>query len=503
MGTRNSSRVVLMFKLPFILGLLVLSGCVSTASAPKSFITRDGHRLVDGDREFRFAGIHAPELHRIEDDVRGICEADPRGWGQYFKWPTPAEQENWIKALVHSGHKAVRVYVLSVSSPHDEACEREVHILPPATPGGMPRLNEVAMVHYDRMIALADKHDLRLILPFIDHWSWWGGRAELAAFYHEDGSALQDIHSKTYAAYLNIIREVIERTNTITGRKYRDEPAIMAWETGNELKDSTEPFVVRTAAFIKSLAPNHLVVDGTYLTINPFSLMDPNIDIISNHLYAVNGNDDPAQVMNDLREVGGRKVYMIGEFGLTDAPGIDAILQAAVHSEVNGAKTAGALLWSFRGHREEGGFYWHKESSGHYSYHLPGFPENDSNEEMRVIESVRRAQAQMDGLEFEAPLPVPEAPVLHAIADPREKIHWMGAPLGRLYRVERAEAAEGPWTILSSSVSDGRNGFNPATDVIFRDETAVVPGREYYYRVSAINEGGTSEPSNVMRTVVP
>src|SRR5690606_39360604 len=83
-----------------------------------NFITRDGHRLMDGKAEFRFAGIHAPELHRIEDDARGPCKADPRGWGQYFHWPTAEEQENWIKALVYTGHKAMRVYVLSRSEEH-------------------------------------------------------------------------------------------------------------------------------------------------------------------------------------------------------------------------------------------------------------------------------------------------------------------------------------------------------------------------------------------------
>ena len=48
------------------------------------FITRDGSRLLDGDRPFRFAGLHAPELHRIEDDERGVCKEDRRGWGQYI-----------------------------------------------------------------------------------------------------------------------------------------------------------------------------------------------------------------------------------------------------------------------------------------------------------------------------------------------------------------------------------------------------------------------------------
>lgn len=483
--------------LRFLLSAACLSWLIGCASQPQ-FITRDGHRLMEGGKEFRFAGIHAPELHRIEDDSRGVCEADPRGWGQYFKWPTPLEQENWIKALVGSGHRAMRVYVLSVSTPYDAACARETHILPPATPGGLPRLNETAMVHYDRMIALADKHDLRLILPFIDHWKWWGGRDQLAAFYGEQGEDLHNIDSKTYAAYLNIIKQVITRKNTITGRYYRDEPAIMAWETGNELKESTPAFVSRTAAYIKALDPNHLVIDGTYLKVNRFSLDDPNVDIISNHFYTVNDNNNPEQIAKDLEAIDGKKVYLVGEFGLRDAAGLNEIMQAAVHTEHEGAKTAGAFIWGFRGHREEGGFYWHKESTGHYSYHLPGFPVNDDNEEMAVVDLVRAAQAQMAGREKAPPLPRPEAPLLRDIVNPKRNISWMGAPLGRFYRVERATSASGPWRTVGDDIEDGKNEFDPRVEALFQDPSILQPGIKYYYRVISKNESGESPPSNVV-----
>lgn len=475
--------------------VLLGQGC---ATQTKNFITRDGHRLLDGKKEFRFAGIHAPELHRIEDDSKGPCVADPRGWGQQFKWPTALEQENWIKALAYSGHKAMRVYVLSVWTPYDEACGRETHILPPQVSGGIPRLNENAMLHYDRMIALADEYNLRLILPFVDHWKWWGGRDQLAAFYGEQGTDLHDINSKTYAAYLNIIKQVITRTNTITGRKYRDEPAIMAWETGNELKESTEQFVRRTAAYIKALDSNHLVIDGTYLAINGFSLDDPNVDIISNHYYTTNGNNNREQVVKDLKAIDGKKPYLIGEFGLRDAAGLNDIMQAIVHTEHNGARAVGGFIWGFRGRREEGGFYWHKEYTGHYSYHLPGFPDNDENEEQAVVDLVRLAQAQLEGKKTPQPLPVPEPPILHSIENPNKNIRWMGSPLGRFYRIEKAEHEAGPWRVIADDISDGRNEFNPQTDVLFRDSEPMVSGNTYFYRLVAKNESGESKPSNVI-----
>ncbi len=462
------------------------------------FITRQGAELMEGDKTFRFAGIHAPELHRIEDDARGTCKADPRGWGQYFKWPTAQEQENWIKAMVATGAKAQRVYVLSVQQENDKGCGRETHILAPSTPDGMPRLNEKAMTVYDNMIAEADKQGLRLILPFIDHWWWWGGREQLAAFYHEKPEAFYDTSSKTYQAYKDVIRQVITRTNTVTGRPYYDEKAIMAWETGNELEDTNAAFLHETAAWIKKLAPHQLVVDGTYKKINDFSVNDPNVDIVSNHYYTNAGNNHPDQVKKDLTAIGGKKVYLVGEFGLLDSSELNSIMQSIVHTDVNGAKAAGGFIWGFRGHRQDGGFYWHKEYTGHYSYHLPGFPEGKVNQEMDVVNLVRTASAQMSGLDKAPPLPVPDAPQLHASQSPFA-INWMGAAVGRSYDVERADSENGPWKVVGHDISDGIQAWDPAKMDLFRDDYSTLTlGKTYYYRVVAKNESGKSAPSNVI-----
>lgn len=466
------------------------------------FISRDGHQLKDGDQAFRFAGIHAPELHRIEDDAKGVCKADPRGWGQYFKWPTAEEQENWIQSLTLTGHKAMRVYVLSVATEHDKACDRETHILPPVTADGMPRLNEVAMVHYDRMIALSEKHGLRLILPFIDHWKWWGGREQLAAFYGETEDDFYDVNSKTYKAYLHIIKQVINRTNTFTGRKYHDEKAIMAWETGNELKFTNASFLKKTAAHIKALAPKQLVMDGTYLKINEFAKTDPNVDIISNHFYTVNKNNNPEQIMKDLKAIDGKKVYFVGEFGLESAEFLDSVMQQAVHAEYNGAQAAGAFIWGFRGRRHNGGFYWHREYTGNYSYHLPGFPEGYQNQELEVVDLVRKAMAQMDGQKSIPALPAPQAPVLRAIQTPNN-LQWLGSPVGRWYRFERATSKHGPWSVIGTGISDGHNRFDPAKDVLFADPLPRQSGRSYFYRVIAFNESGSSKASNVESYLEP
>jgi len=484
----------------WLISFALLTTCLPVF-AIDNFITRQGHQLFDGEKTFRFAGIHAPELHRIENDAKGKCPEDPRGWGQYFQWPTEDEQENWIKALTGTGHKAMRIYVLSVEDPSDQACQRQTHILKPLAADGMPRLNEQAMEVYDHMIALADQYELRLILPFIDHWQWWGGRQQLAAFYGEQESDFYDTRSRTYAAYLDIIRQVITRKNTLTGRYYFDEKAIMAWETGNELKDTNQAFLEKTVAHINTLAPHQLIVDGTYLTINDFAINNPHVDIISNHFYTVNGNNNPDTIKQNLKQIAGKKAYMVGEFGLEDATVLEKIMHTAVNYEVNGAKTVGAFIWGFRGHRHDGGFYFHKEGTGHYSYRLPGFKEADNNQESTVINIVRHATAGMNGKQKVPELAAPEAPKLREISSP-ENIKWMGSPLGRHYRIERSENQEGPWLVIGDKISDGKPQFNPAVDKLFSDDSALKIGKPYYYRVIAKNETGESTPSNIQSLVI-
>jgi hypothetical protein len=390
----------------------------------------------------------------------------------------------------------MRIYVLSVAHPADEACGRETHILPPLNKGGMPRLNEKAMQVYDQMIALSDQHGLRLILPFIDHWQWWGGREQLAAFYDEPQEAFYDIKSKTYQAYLNIIEQVITRKNTLTGRYYYDEKAIMAWETGNELKDTNQAFLERTVAMIDKLAPHQLIVDGNYLQLNEYAITNPYVDIISNHFYTTNGNNKPQTIKQNLAQIAGRKVYMVGEFGLTDAKTLDEIMQTAVHHDFEGAQAAGAFIWGFRGHRHNGGFYFHKEYTGHYSYRLPGFVDGQDNQEQQVVALVRKAQAQMAGFNEAPRLPIPEAPKLRVI-DGVDNIRWLGAPLGQTYRVERSTNSQGPWQVVGENISDGKQRFDPAVDRLFFDNPPQVEGLRYYYRVTAINDSGESPPSNI------
>lgn len=474
----------------------------SNQSNFKHFIRRRGSELIDGEECFRFAGIHTPELHMIEDDVRGQTPAG----GLYFKLPTQEEQENWIKAQVYTGAKAQRCYVLSIENVNSQDAPEDrplCHVLAPLPGSNEPRLNETAMLIYDRMIALADKHQLRLILPFIDHWHWWGGRKELAAFFAEPEDAVYDINSQAFQAYKSLIKQVINRKNTITGRYYHQEKAIMAWETGNELDGTNPEFLEATARWIKQLAPQQLMMDGSFKTLNEYAIESDYVDIISNHLYQF--TDDPlvTTLAANLKQVAGRKPYYVGEFGLVSCEEMLAVMNAIADLEVDGHRAVGGLVWGSRGHRRDGGYYWHREHTGHYSYHIPGFTkEGEQNSESEIVDCVRAAAARMAGLESVPALPIPEPPTLLP-SDDVAKIDWMGAPVGRYYDIERAESTSGPWQRVGENISDGHNCWDPQSMSLFSDLSDLVGGTRYFYRVFAKNESGVSAASNIISIYFP
>jgi hypothetical protein len=216
--------------------------------------------------------------------------------------------------------------------------------------------NEQGFRALDKVIEVARRKGIRVIIPFVDQAKWWGGIGEYAA---ED--------------FKTTIRYLLTRKNTFTGVEYRDEPAIFGWETGNEI-DATPTWTREIAAYIKQLDRNHLVVDGKSLRGVPTeSLDDPNVDVITTHHYPWGDDHD---YVKPHALVKGKKAYFVGEFGFVEIPHIARAIQAVIDDGI-----PGALLWSLRMHRREGGFYWHMEvGTGrniYKAFHWPGLGQRD------------------------------------------------------------------------------------------------------------------------------
>lgn len=462
--------------------LLAVAQPLGAKAAPDSsgfthFITKSGHTLKDGDADFRFISAAVPNLGMVED----------------IEWriPTPWEQEDAFKSLAQMGGTATRPYVLSVQKPEDTAEQRA--IMAPASPGGPLRFNEAVFVAMDHMLALANQYGVRLLVPFIDEYQWHGGIAELASFRGKTKDQFWT-DEQLKADFKSIIAYTLNRTNTVTGVPYKEDKAILAWETGNELVPKAAGWTPEMASYIKSLDPNHLVADGKY-GIDDASLADANIDIVSNHYYPDHYADYAAQANLDMAKAkAADKAFIIGEFGFRPTAEVATFLDSVIE---NG--TAGALVWSLRFHNRDGGFYPHVEGIRdgvlYKSYHWPGFPEGEAQDETALLNLIRTKAYAIRGIAAPPPLPVPDAPTFLPI-DAVSTMSWQGAAGAQSYTVERAESADGPWTMAGAGIYDSV----PGETQLFHD-TAAVTGQVYWYRVQAVNGSGQSGYSNVQGPV--
>jgi mannan endo-1,4-beta-mannosidase len=441
------------------------------------FVRRDGDVLKEGDREFRFISFNIPNLHYVEDDMRFDR-------GMPFRLPDDFEIDDALGTIAQMGGQVVRTYTLSVKKADD----------PPDLPRyilGPGRFNEEAFAVLDRVVAAAARHRVRLIIPFVDQWSWWGGLAELAAF---RGKKLEDCWTDPVLIddFKAIVAHLVERKNTVTGIAYRDDPTILAWETGNELHGT--PAWTRTiAAHIKALDPRHLVVDGAHRrTLLEESITDPSIDLVGTHHYEKDAREMIANIRESAKMARGRKPYHVGEFGFLGTESLRAVMDAVLEE-----KLAGALLWSLRYRAREGGFYWHHEPAGgdrFKAYHWPGSEIGESYDERRLMRIVREKAFEIRGLEL-PPLPAPASPRLLSVGA-GSLVTWQGSVGAWGYDVERSDSAGGPWTAAGLKVSEAQVQYRP----LFADESAR-PGRSFFYRVIARNPAGASPPSNVVGPV--
>ncbi|MEN6386925.1 MAG: hypothetical protein ABFD79_17225 [Phycisphaerales bacterium] len=464
----------------FITVLLILSfaffACAQD-SLLKSFVYTDKDKLMDENGEMRFLSFNIPCLHYNEDNM-AFTQTNP--------WRLSNEYEitDALETIRQMGGQVVRTYSLSVRKPgEDPNIPRHIN-----APG---QFDEEAFKALDCVLAVANQKGIRLIIPIIDNWKWWGGIPALTEY---RGKSVNDFWSEEqlFDDYKLIVDYLVNRTNTITGVQYKDDKAILAWETGNELT-CTPQWTAKAAAYIKSVDKNHLVMDGYHSNyFREESIADKNVDILTTHHYSTNPQENVSQIKKNIVKSRGKKPYVVGEFGFVPTNAVESILKAVQQENISGA-----LIWSLRFHNRDGGFYWHHEPLGgdlFKAYHWPGFESGSAYDEKNLMNLMRTKAYEIRNLQIPE-IEKPQPPVLLDILD-NSQISFQGSAGAQSYIVERAFAKTGPWIIADNNVSDADVQYRP----LFNDVTAPV-GSACYYRVKAKNIAGTSEPSNVVGPV--
>ncbi|CAD6266710.1 unnamed protein product [Miscanthus lutarioriparius] len=151
------------------------------------------------------------------------------------------------------------------------------------------------------------KHGIKMILSLVNYYHDYGGRKQYVDWAKNQGQNIPSddaffTNPVIKGFYMNHIKAILTRVNTLTGVAYKDDPTIMAWELMNEPRcqcDVTCPtifqsWITEMAAHVKSIDGNHLLdagLEGFYGLLPPLSRSSMNplrhdkmgIDFIANN----------------------------------------------------------------------------------------------------------------------------------------------------------------------------------------------------------------------------
>lgn len=191
--------------------------------------------------------------------------------------------------------------------------------------------NPALLTGLDHALAELGKRNMTAVIYLTNFWEWSGGM--MTYLYWTNGGRyvnmndpahpwpeFPDMSSKFYGhaaavrMFDDYVRAVVGRRNSVTGRLYRDDPAIMAWQLANEPRPggSNEAghkhmqaylaWIQSSGRLIKSIDPNHLLSTGSEGTqgcldddqcvIDAHS--SPDVDYVTAHIWPQNwGWADP------------------------------------------------------------------------------------------------------------------------------------------------------------------------------------------------------------------
>jgi mannan endo-1,4-beta-mannosidase len=370
------------------------SGSADTPASSKNsgdFVTRHGSKLELGGKPFEFAGTNNYYLgyksstmaDRVLDDAQAARFDVMRTWGfQDFQNPDGSDS-------VQSSFEGVWYQAWDAAAGH------------PMINGGANGLQKL-----DHVIAAAGARNIKLIIPFVNNWNGFGGMDQYVRWAGGSTHAQFYTDPKIQGWFKTYISTLLNRTNSITGVKYKDDPTIMSWELANEPRctsagvypdgkcDTTTitNWASTMSTFIKTIDTHHLLAvgdEGAFcrapadwtLTqkygasgygpglgedckdgIDTIALTAlPNIDMMSMHLYPDNWKESVAWGDGWIAEHAaaakklGKPVYL-GEFGLLDKS-IRLPVFAHWLETVRSTGVAGALYWILSSKQDDGTLY--------------------------------------------------------------------------------------------------------------------------------------------------
>jgi mannan endo-1,4-beta-mannosidase len=134
------------------------------------------------------------------------------------------------------------------------------------SPGVYP---EGGYERFDYTVWRAGQLGLKLVVPLVNNWNDFGGMNQYVTWFGGGSHDMFYTNPATKQAYKNYIQNFLNRRNRYTGKKMKQEAAIMTWELANEPRCDSDPsgdtlvnWAAEISDFIKSVDGLHLVAVG-------------------------------------------------------------------------------------------------------------------------------------------------------------------------------------------------------------------------------------------------
>ena len=147
------------------------------------------------------------------------------------------------------------------------------------------KYNEKVFEGLDYLLAEMGKRDMKAVVALNNFWMWSGGMPQYVSWSTGTPVAMPDISgggswddfinyslqffedSTAQSYFIDHLEVILNRKNSITGKKYKKDPTIMSWQLSNEPRGYHKPkayreWIAETAAFIKSQDNRHMVSVG-------------------------------------------------------------------------------------------------------------------------------------------------------------------------------------------------------------------------------------------------
>ena len=441
---------------------------------------------MNGTKEFRFIGVNAPNLTGPYD---GYKNTNPSSGYIYDPIELTFEMEAQFEEMSQMGITVFRTWGITVE---DGKGEYEALVK------GPKEYNETAFRKIDKMLELANRYQMKVILCLVKENRYWGGTDSFAKLY-ESENYYED--EKAKEGFKHLLKTFADRVNHFTGISYKEDKAILAWEFGNEVPNEKGAWIQEMGIYMKSLDPNHLIGDSRRANgleqmmdfIEGITQTETVIDLVKSRKYP---NYNPNTSVDELWEVckGVRPLYF-DEFQRLDD--FDEVVE-----EIYNSGSSGGLLWSLMKPQVKGGI------GGHALFHSyswggsrwPGFASGDYFNESKNLQSLRDYSYKIQGKPI-PPIVAPTTPpyLYPSLREDAVALKWRISPGARFYDVERSEHPDGPWKRIKSDLDIS---FDLYFYPLFSD-TDIKSQKEYYYRVIGKNQSGKTPPSNVIGPLSP